>query len=178
MRAAGHIHAYERTFPVNNYAVDPCGVRYLTMGDGGNIEGLYKTFAGQAGTCTCAAVNNALTSNGCPCQGVAPSTIPSRCHTFQGTPPLFAPVNAAQPNYSAYREPSFGHGILEILDETNAQWTWCAVCPCDSAEPPHDDTCLLPRMQALRPGRRGCALGRRAAQGVGVGKPENPSPVS
>ena len=78
---AGHIHAYERTFPLNNYAVDQCGPRYLTMGDGGNIEGLYKTFAAQAGTCTCAAVNSATTSNGCPCQAVIPSTIPSvrRC---------------------------------------------------------------------------------------------------
>ena len=25
-------------------------------------------------------------------------TVLQRCHTFQGTPPLFAPVNAAQPN--------------------------------------------------------------------------------
>ena len=73
----GHIHAYERTFPVNNYQLDQCGPRYLTMGDGGNIEGLYKTFAGQAGTCTCTAVNNATFSNGCPCGVVAPSTAPS-----------------------------------------------------------------------------------------------------
>ena len=79
---SGHIHAYERTFPVNNYQLDPCGVRYLTMGDGGNIEGLYKTFAGQAGTCTCTAVNNATYSNGCPCAAVTPSTIPSvRCRS-------------------------------------------------------------------------------------------------
>ena len=51
-----------------------------------------------------------------------------RCATFQGTDPtgapLWAPVNAAQPAFSAYREPSVGHGILEILDDNNAQWTW------------------------------------------------------
>ena len=175
--AAGHVHAYERTFPVNNYVVDPCGVRYLTVGDGGNIEGLYKTFAAQAGTCTCTSVQSAASANACPCLGVTPSFQPQvrrppkpsetpfptphkkrcmlcgsaalvqpaamlllnpterycgvaaqRCATFQGTDPtgapLWAPVNAAQPAFSAYRAPSFGHGILEILDDNNAQWTW------------------------------------------------------
>ena len=72
----GHVHAYERTFPVNNYTVDPCGMRWITIGDGGNIEGLYKTFAAESGTCTCTASNGDLSSNGCPCQGVAPSTQP------------------------------------------------------------------------------------------------------
>lgn len=27
---------------------------------------------------------------------------------------------------SAYREPSFGHGILTVLNSTVAQWQWCA----------------------------------------------------
>ena len=63
----GHVHAYERTYPVNNYAVDQCGMRWITIGDGGNIEGLYKTFASQNGTCFCTPVNNATFSNGCPC---------------------------------------------------------------------------------------------------------------
>ena len=73
---AGHVHAYERTFPVNDYVVDPCGVRYLTVGDGGNIEGLYKTFAAQAGTCTCTSVQSAASANACPCLGVTPSFQP------------------------------------------------------------------------------------------------------
>ena len=77
MLRAGHVHAYERTFPINNYAVDPCGTRWLTMGDGGNIEGLYKTFSAQNGTCYCTPVNNATYSNGCPCANVLPSTRPS-----------------------------------------------------------------------------------------------------
>merc|ERR1719272_461854 len=34
----GHIHAYERTFPVNNGKRDPCGPVYLTLGDAGNYE--------------------------------------------------------------------------------------------------------------------------------------------
>ncbi|KAJ0035283.1 hypothetical protein Pint_25435 [Pistacia integerrima] len=29
-----------------------------------------------------------------------------------------------QPGYSAYRESSFGHGILEVKNETHALWTW------------------------------------------------------
>ena len=72
----GHVHAYERTFPINNYAVDQCGVRWLTMGDGGNVEGLYKTFASQNGTCFCTPINNSTSSNGCPCTNVLPSSAP------------------------------------------------------------------------------------------------------
>ena len=30
----------------------------------------------------------------------------------------------AQPDWSAYREASFGHGILSILNATHASWTW------------------------------------------------------
>ena len=37
----GHVHAYERTYPVNNNAVDPCGPTHITIGDGGNYEGPY-----------------------------------------------------------------------------------------------------------------------------------------
>ncbi|KAI7841497.1 hypothetical protein COHA_004890 [Chlorella ohadii] len=29
-----------------------------------------------------------------------------------------------QPKYSAYREPSFGHGTLDLLDVTHAEWRW------------------------------------------------------
>ena len=29
---AGHVHAYERTAPVNNYSVDPCGTVHITIG--------------------------------------------------------------------------------------------------------------------------------------------------
>ena len=75
-RVPGHVHAYERTFPINNYAVDQCGTRWLTMGDGGNVEGLYKTFASQPGTCFCTPINNSTFSNGCPCSSVSPSSAP------------------------------------------------------------------------------------------------------
>ena len=29
-----------------------------------------------------------------------------------------------QPNYSAFREPSFGHGILDIKNRTHAYFVW------------------------------------------------------
>mmetsp|Transcript_11340 Transcript_11340/g.18113 ORF Transcript_11340/g.18113 Transcript_11340/m.18113 type:complete len:294 (-) Transcript_11340:62-943(-) len=34
----GHVHAYERSHPVNNYTVEDCGVVHITIGDGGNRE--------------------------------------------------------------------------------------------------------------------------------------------
>ncbi|MEW5310486.1 MAG: hypothetical protein WDW38_002281 [Sanguina aurantia] len=41
---AGHVHSYERSNKVNNYTVDACGTTHLTMGDGGNIEGLRAVY--------------------------------------------------------------------------------------------------------------------------------------
>ncbi len=37
---AGHVHAYERNHRTYNYARDPNGPTYITIGDGGNREGL------------------------------------------------------------------------------------------------------------------------------------------
>ena len=34
------MHAYERSHPVYNYTVDPCGPVHITIGDGGNSEGV------------------------------------------------------------------------------------------------------------------------------------------
>jgi hypothetical protein len=36
---SGHVHAYERTHPMYKYKLDTCGPVYLSIGDGGNIEG-------------------------------------------------------------------------------------------------------------------------------------------
>ena len=38
---SGHVHAYERSEPVLNGCLDPCGPVYLNLGDGGNYEGMY-----------------------------------------------------------------------------------------------------------------------------------------
>jgi hypothetical protein len=84
---AGHVHAYERSYPVSNIKynitngictpqVDPTAPTYITIGDGGNIEGLAANY----------------------------------------TQP--------QPNYSAFREASFGHGLFDIKNRTTAVWTW------------------------------------------------------
>mmetsp|Transcript_4989 Transcript_4989/g.9209 ORF Transcript_4989/g.9209 Transcript_4989/m.9209 type:complete len:699 (-) Transcript_4989:168-2264(-) len=43
----GHVHAYERTHPVYNYQPDICAPMYITIGDGGNVEGPYRDFVDQ-----------------------------------------------------------------------------------------------------------------------------------
>ena len=40
----GHVHAYERTYPVYNNKLNPCGSVYLNLGDGGNYEGPYASW--------------------------------------------------------------------------------------------------------------------------------------
>ncbi|XP_073392097.1 purple acid phosphatase 18 isoform X2 [Physcomitrium patens] len=72
----GHVHAYERTTRVYANKVDPCGIMHITVGDGGNREGLARR--------------------------------------FRDNPP----------EWSAFREASFGHAELEIVNATHAHWTW------------------------------------------------------
>ncbi|XP_074281161.1 bifunctional purple acid phosphatase 26-like isoform X2 [Silene latifolia] len=84
---AGHVHAYERSHRISNihynvstgerYPVpDKSAPIYITIGDGGNSEGLAGRF-------------------------IDP-----------------------QPEYSAFREASYGHAILEIMNRTHAVYTW------------------------------------------------------
>ncbi|GLT89965.1 hypothetical protein SLE2022_079200 [Rubroshorea leprosula] len=73
---AGHVHAYERFTRIYDKKADPCGPVYITIGDGGNREGLAMKFK------------------------------------EPGSP------------LSLYREPSFGHARLRMLDETRAHWSW------------------------------------------------------
>ncbi|KAL5206084.1 hypothetical protein ABZP36_034293 [Zizania latifolia] len=73
---AGHVHAYERFSRVYGGREDPCGPLHVTIGDGGNREGLAERY----------------------------------------TDP--------QPATSAFREASFGHGRLEVVNATHARWTW------------------------------------------------------
>jgi hypothetical protein len=40
----GHVHAYERTYPMYNFQVDPTSTVYVTNGHGGNKEGLYPNW--------------------------------------------------------------------------------------------------------------------------------------
>ncbi|KDP42729.1 hypothetical protein JCGZ_23669 [Jatropha curcas] len=45
---AGHVHAYERFTRIYNNKPDPCGPVYITIGDGGNREGLALLFENPA----------------------------------------------------------------------------------------------------------------------------------
>ncbi|CAL4942944.1 unnamed protein product [Urochloa decumbens] len=76
MVVAGHVHAYERAERVYNGRLDPCGAVHITIGDGGNREGL--------------------------------------AHRYRNP----------KPDWSVFREASFGHGELKIVNSTHAHWTW------------------------------------------------------
>ncbi|KAE8669976.1 Purple acid phosphatase 10 [Hibiscus syriacus] len=84
---AGHVHAYERSERISNIAYniengkcrpvkDQSAPIYITIGDGGNIEGLAND------------------------------------------------MTEPQPEYSAYREASFGHAIFDIKNRTHARYSW------------------------------------------------------
>ncbi|KAK1423903.1 hypothetical protein QVD17_19213 [Tagetes erecta] len=84
---AGHVHAYERSERISNIAYnivngkctpvfDQNAPVYITIGDGGNIEGLATE------------------------------------------------MTEPQPNYSAFREASFGHATMEIKNRTHAYYSW------------------------------------------------------
>ncbi|XP_057417485.1 bifunctional purple acid phosphatase 26 [Lotus japonicus] len=84
---AGHVHAYERSYRISNieynitsgnrYPVpDKSAPVYITVGDGGNQEGLASRFMDP------------------------------------------------QPEYSAFREASFGHSTLDIKNRTHAVYHW------------------------------------------------------
>ncbi|KAL3628303.1 putative purple acid phosphatase 20 [Castilleja foliolosa] len=73
---AGHVHAYERFVRVYKDQADECGPMHITIGDGGNREGLASRY------------------------------------------------KDPKPDISAFREPSFGHGQLYVVNTTHAKWTW------------------------------------------------------
>ncbi|CAI0377613.1 unnamed protein product [Linum tenue] len=84
---AGHVHGYERSERVSNVAYNIVNKQcspvknqsapvYLTIGDGGNVEGLANK------------------------------------------------MTEPQPEYSAFREASFGHAILDIKNRTHAHYSW------------------------------------------------------
>ncbi|XP_022746940.1 probable purple acid phosphatase 20 isoform X2 [Durio zibethinus] len=73
---AGHVHAYERFTRVYNGTADNCASVHITIGDGGNREGLASKYMDPT------------------------------------------------PEISVFREASFGHGELKVLNATHAVWTW------------------------------------------------------
>jgi hypothetical protein len=69
---------------------------FRCAGDGGNIEGVYKQFAGV--NCNCPAGTSASI---CPCANVTINTAPQYCQDLRvfnpGAAATFAPVNGTQP---------------------------------------------------------------------------------
>lgn len=108
---SGHVHAYERMNRVYNYNLEPCGPVYITIGDGGNIEKVDVDHADEPGKC--------------PSPGDNVPEFGGVCHTnFTSGPAKGQFCWDKQPEWSAYRESSFGHGILEVVNSTYALWTW------------------------------------------------------
>ncbi|KAK9726551.1 hypothetical protein RND81_05G222800 [Saponaria officinalis] len=108
----GHVHAYERSNRVYNYTLDKCAPIHITVGDGGNREKMAIEHADEPGNCP------------------EPSTTPDKymggfcAANFTSGPATGNFCWDRQPDFSAYRESSFGHGILEVKNETWALWTW------------------------------------------------------
>lgn len=95
------MHAYERMNRVYNYTLDSCGPVYITIGDGGNIEKVEVDHADEPGKC--------------PSEGDNKPEFGGVCHfNFSSGPAKAKFCWDRQPEWSAYRESSFGHGILEV----------------------------------------------------------------
>lgn len=108
---SGHVHAYERMNRVYNYSLDPCGPVYITIGDGGNIEKIDTEFADDPGKC--------------PSQSDNIPEFGGVCHLNFSTGPAKGKFCwDQQPEWSAFRESSFGHGIMEVVNATYALWSW------------------------------------------------------
>ena len=75
---SGHVHAYERFTRIYDNEADSRGPMFITIGDGGNREGLALKFL----------------------------------------------KDHKSAHLSMFREASFGHGRLRIVNETSAVWTW------------------------------------------------------
>ncbi|VAI17406.1 unnamed protein product [Triticum turgidum subsp. durum] len=131
---SGHVHAYERMNRVFNYTLDPCGPVYITIGDGGNIEKIDIDHADDPGKC--------------PSPGDNHPEFGGVCHlNFTSGPAKGKFCWERQPEWSAFRESSFGHGILEVikslhtllpitinssLDVCNTEGNVSCVCCCTS----------------------------------------------
>ena len=106
------VHAYERINRVYNYNLDPCGPVYITCGDGGNRERL--------------ALAHADDKNSCPDPLKTPDKSFSHLSGYCG----FNFSNGKfcwdkQPGWSAWRDSSFGHGIIEVsfeFEHSHTSW--------------------------------------------------------
>lgn len=109
---SGHVHAYERTTRVLDHNPSPCGPVHVTVGDGGNAERLYTTFADGWGI---PEGNKAARAKACPSKKTGDA-----CAARVPGPYC----SSEQPPWSAFREPSFGHGTLVLESAERAVWRW------------------------------------------------------
>ena len=110
----GHVHAYDRSPPVNSFVPDTCGPIYISVGDGGNVEGLYKQFVDQA------PVPEYCGNSTVWRPAVYQPTYSGIGYIDPNTPFCFA----SQAPWSDYRDPSFGHGLITFLNETAFRLQW------------------------------------------------------
>ncbi|GAX79014.1 hypothetical protein CEUSTIGMA_g6454.t1 [Chlamydomonas eustigma] len=107
---------YERTNPVYNYSLNSCGTVHMTVGDGGNIEGVTEYFVDELiASLSYCAPGKATTQK-------FPEWQPQACFSYPA--PGGAYCYSSQPDWSAYRSPSWGFGVLTILNQTTAHWLW------------------------------------------------------
>ncbi|KAK9802731.1 hypothetical protein WJX73_003992 [Symbiochloris irregularis] len=116
----GHVHSYERFYPVNKWEIDECGYTSIVVGDGGNIEGLTTQFVDTPGACTQLSNGAYYFQDICAFDAAGDTVASFPGGNISG----FCPPANYQPSASAFREPSFGHGVLEILSDTEAYWAW------------------------------------------------------
>ena len=143
----GHVHAYERTHGVYNYMRDVCGPTYITVGDGGNIEGPYrdfvddtypagstagnictqawgsKNFAAAAGYETCPYYQLTAQPPTCPVVSFQPAQPGTTAGSVPGPNGGYW-CQSAQPAWSAYRDASFGFAGMTIFNDTVASLSW------------------------------------------------------
>jgi hypothetical protein len=118
----GHLHEYERTNSIYDHKVDDCGTVHIIIGDGGNHEGLYTSFIDQPGNTTCPKPNTLPNYQPGP---YTPSFTYNTSNPSKGyCPDPGTNSTGNQPVWSAFRQPAFGHGTLNFINETHAQWEW------------------------------------------------------
>lgn len=119
---SGHVHAYDRSTPVYKYKTDTCGPIHVTIGDGGNAEGLTAGYID----------NTTVTYSGLLVDDLCryPETFyvtPGYQPTYSGRGYVDTSVPfcyASQAPWSDVRDPSFGHGEVTVLNETALEWKW------------------------------------------------------
>eukprot|EP00890_Picochlorum_soloecismus_P001616 jgi/Picsp_1/2455/NSC_05916-R1_protein len=119
---SGHVHAYDRSTPVLRNRPNSCGPLHITIGDGGNSEGLTAGYIDN----TEYTYSGIKVSDFCTKPEIFYST-PGYQPTYSGRGHLdkTAPFcYSSQAPWSDFRDPSFGHGQLIVLSESSIEWRW------------------------------------------------------